>query len=138
MGFLDSLKSAATSALDANQHGSLATAAAEVLQQQHGGVGGLVDKFNQAGLGQIASSWVSNGANMPVAPDQLQQVIGSDTVAKIAAKAGISPDMAKAGLAMILPMLVDKATPNGQVPAGGGSLTSGLGSLLSMFGNRKA
>jgi|SRR6266851_474946 len=138
MGFLDSLKGAAASALSADQHGALATAAAEVLQQQHGGVAGLVDKFNKAGLGQLASSWVSTGANQPVAPDQLQQVIGSDAVSKIAAKAGISPDAAKAGLAAILPILVDKATPNGQLPASGGSLSAGLGGLLSMLGNRKS
>lgn len=133
MGFLDSLKGAAAPALGPGQHGALATAAAEVLQQQHGGVGSLIDKFNQAGLGQVASSWVSSGANMPIAPDQLQKVIGSDAVAQIAAKAGISPEVARAGLAAILPMLVDKATPNGQVPPNGGSLTSGLGGLLSMF-----
>lgn len=57
-------------------------------------------------------------------------------VKQIAVKAGISPEMVNTGLSVLLPILVDKATPQGQVPAGGGSLASGLGALLSMFAAR--
>ena len=136
MSLLDSLKNVAASSLGAEQHGALAEAAAEVLGRQHGGIGGLVEQFNKGGLGHVASSWVGSGANLPVTPDQLQQVLGSDVVAQIATKVGLSPELVKQGLSTVLPILVDKATPQGQIPAGGGSLSAGLGALLSMFGAR--
>ncbi|HQQ78667.1 MAG TPA: YidB family protein [Thermoanaerobaculia bacterium] len=83
------------------------------------GLGGLVDMFNQKGLGDVMSSWVSTGQNLPISADQIQSVLGSAQVQALAAKAGIDPQMASAAIARILPLLVDKATPNGQLPAGG-------------------
>jgi len=102
-------------------HKSLAT---ELLGMVSGGgmskgLGGLVDLFNQKGLGDVVSSWVSTGRNLPISPEQIQAVLGSAQVQALAAKAGIDPAKASAVIAQILPQLVDKATPNGQMPAGG-------------------
>jgi len=58
-----------------------------------------------------------HGPNAPVTSDQIHQVLGSDQVKALAAKAGISPDMAGSAIAQLLPGIVDKLTPNGQVPA---------------------
>lgn len=84
-----------------------------------GGLGGLVSMFNQKGLGDIVSSWVSTGQNLPISADQIQGVLGSSQIQALAARAGIDPAMASAAIARILPLLVDKATPNGQLPQGG-------------------
>lgn len=135
MGWLDGLKGVAQS-LSGEQHGAIANAAVQVLGNQRGGLAGLVGTLTQGGLGDAVKTWVATGPNQPVAPDRLQQVIGSDAVAQIAAKAGISPEVAKVGLAAILPILIDKATPKGQLPADGGSLASGLSGLLSAFGTK--
>jgi uncharacterized protein YidB (DUF937 family) len=83
------------------------------------GLGGLIDMFNQKGLGDVVQSWVSTGQNLPISADQIQAVLGSAQVQALAAKAGIDPQMASAAIARILPQLVDRATPNGQLPAGG-------------------
>ena len=101
---------------------------------EHGGLGGLVSKFEQAGLGNVVSSWVGNGQNQPVTGDQLTQVLGSGAISNIAAKLGVSPDQAAGQLSSILPGLINHLTPNGQAPAGGlgnsGELMSMLGGLL--------
>ncbi len=133
MGIFDTLKGVASSALGADQHSALANAATSVLGGQSGGLGGLVAQLSQAGLGQAVNSWVGTGPNNPVTGDQLHQALGGDVVSQIAQKAGISPEIAKAGLAVVLPILIDKATPKGQIPAGGGSLTDGLGGLVAML-----
>lgn len=83
------------------------------------GLGGLVDMFNQHGLGDIVSSWVSTGRNLPISPEQIQAVLGSAQVQALAAKAGIDASHAGQVIAEILPRLVDRATPNGELPAGG-------------------
>ena len=86
------------------------------LLQQNGGVGGLVDKFRQAGYAQHADSWVAVGENKPIAADALQQVLGSGDLGAIAAKLGVSTGAAAGGLASILPQLIDQMTPKGHLP----------------------
>ncbi len=81
-----------------------------------GGIGGLLSMFQQAGLGHIAQSWVGNGQNLPVSPDQLQSVFGQDRVQSMAGQAGMQPQDFLSQLAQHLPNAVDGMTPNGQVP----------------------
>ncbi len=96
-----------------------------------GGLGGLVAKFQQGGLGDVIGSWVGTGQNLPIAPDQLHQVLGNDTIASIAQQLGVSHGDAAGQLAQLLPQVVDRLTPHGQVPAGGlGDMGSLLGALL--------
>ena len=93
-----------------------------------GGLAGLVQKFEQAGLGHVANSWVGTGANHPVSPDQLGGVLGGDAVAGLARQLGLNPQDALGQLSQMLPQVVDKLTPNGQLPEGGLG-AGGLGDL---------
>jgi uncharacterized protein YidB (DUF937 family) len=98
---------------------------------QHGGLGGLMEKFNQAGMGDVVSSWVGKGENMPISADQLSQVLGSGAMGDIAAKLGMNQGEAGGALAQMLPGLIDKLTPDGQAPAGG---LGGAADLMGMLG----
>ncbi|MCU0626889.1 MAG: YidB family protein [Gemmatimonadaceae bacterium] len=82
-----------------------------------GGVQGLVQKFEQGGLGEVARSWVGTGQNLPISAEQLQKVLGNEHVASLAAKFGIDPSEAAGKLSALLPGLVDKLTPEGKLPA---------------------
>ena len=101
---------------------------------EHGGLGGLVAKFQQAGLGDVVGSWIGSGQNQPVSGEQLTDVLGSDAISGLAQKLGVSPDAAAGQLSNILPGLIDQLTPNGHAPAGGlgnsGDLMDMLGGLL--------
>ena len=79
--------------------------------------------FNQKGLGDIVNSWISTGQNLPISAEQIQAVLGSSQVQALAARGGHRPAGGEAAIAQILPHLVDKATPNGQIPAAGGLLS---------------
>ena len=96
-----------------------------------GGLAGLVDTFKEKGLGDIVSSWVGTGQNLPINADQIQQALGSETIQNLAAKAGLSTEEISAKLAEHLPGFVDQMTPNGAVPEGGGLLEQGLNFLRS-------
>lgn len=98
--------------------------------QNSGGLGGLIDAFKSAGLGQQMDSWISTGQNLPINADQLSQALGSDKIKDIAAQLGLSHGEVSGGLADMLPQLIDKITPNGQVPADTSSLESMLGAFL--------
>ncbi len=142
MGLLDSLLGSVLGggqqpAGDANPIVGLLTG----LLNQNGGLQGLLGQFASKGLGDAAQSWVGMGENQPVSGEQIQSVLGNEQIAAIAAKLGIDPSMASGAIASVLPKVVDKLTPTGQVDpdadhAGGiaamlpGLLQSGLGSLL--------
>ena len=78
--------------------------------------GGLLDKFKNAGHGQVVDSWVGKGPNQPVSPAQIQQSLGGTTIADLARQAGMSEDDLMAQLAQVMPDLVDKLTPQGRMP----------------------
>ena len=80
------------------------------------GLGGLVSSFQQAGLGNIVQSWIGNGANHPVSPDQLQNVLGQGQVQNMASQAGMPPSDFLSQLSQHLPHAVNAMTPNGQLP----------------------
>jgi len=88
-------------------------------QSQGSGLMGLIDQFRQAGLGHVADSWVSNGPNQPVSPQQLRQVFGNDQVEDMAQQSGMSQESFLSQLSQHLPRVVDGMTPNGQVPEEG-------------------
>jgi uncharacterized protein YidB (DUF937 family) len=81
-----------------------------------GGVGGLVEKFDAEGLGDLAKSWVGTGANKAISPELIAKALGSGQLQKLATQAGISPEKAAAGLSKVLPEIIDKLTPDGEVP----------------------
>ena len=84
----------------------------------HDGLGGLLGKFTNAGLGSKANSWVGSGDNEPLDADDVEQALGTDELDRIADKAGISRSEAKSGLAEMIPGLVDKMSPGGTLPTG--------------------
>ena len=81
-----------------------------------GGLGGLLSQFENAGLGHIAQSWVGNGPNQSVSPQQLQNVFGEDQVQNMASQANMQPGDFLSQLSQHLPAAVNGMTPNGQLP----------------------
>ncbi len=133
MGLLDNLESEALGKVMGGTSNPLASGLLQMIQNQPGGLQGLVQNFHDKGLGAVASSWVGSGPNQPISSDQIHQVLGSDQVKALAAKAGISPDMAGGAIAQMLPGIIDKLTPNGQVPDNN-SVMGMLGGLLQNLG----
>lgn len=97
----------------------------------YGGLAGLVQKFQQAGLGQQVGSWVSTGQNLPISADQLAKVLGASQLQQMATDAGIDGTQFGGQLAELLPQMVDKLTPNGELPRGG--FEDALGMLASLM-----
>jgi len=116
MGLLDSLENEAVTKALGSCSNPLSSGLLQMIQNQPGGLQGLMQNFHEKGLAAVATSWVSSGQNMPISADQIHQVLGSDQVKALAAKCGISPDLAGGAIAQLLPGIVDKLTPNGQVP----------------------
>ena len=81
-----------------------------------GGLGALLEQMQQAGLGDQARSWVGTGQNMPISPDALDQIFSQGGIDEIARRAGLTPQQTSEGLSQLLPEVVDRVTPGGDVP----------------------
>ena len=82
-----------------------------------GGLGGLLKKLEQGGLGDQTKSWVGTGQNQPVSPGQLGSALGPNIIKTVSQMTGISEDQLTKQLSQFLPGLVDKLTPNGRLPS---------------------
>ena len=98
---------------------------------QFGGLSGLAQQFQQAGYGREMNSWISSGQNLPITPDQLMQIFGQGQMQQMAASSGMDLGSLSGGLSDLLPQLVDRMTPSGQVPAGG--IDNALAELSSLM-----
>ncbi|GIH10793.1 hypothetical protein Rhe02_88600 [Rhizocola hellebori] len=77
---------------------------------------GLVNQLQGAGMGDQVQSWVQQGPNQPVSGKQIQDALGTGALDQLASQAGMPPEKAADDLAEVLPVIVDKATPQGQLP----------------------
>ena len=122
MGLLDSIVGQVTGALEGSvPAGQVHPGLMDVvstLVTQGGGLQGLVGQFEQQGLGHVVASWIGNGQNLAITPDQVQAVLGEPHIAAVAAKLGLSPADVTNQLAGLLPHAVDSVTQGGVVPQG--------------------
>jgi uncharacterized protein YidB (DUF937 family) len=131
MGLLDSLKSLEASGEDAGQnvdHSDVSKAFLQEADQHPGGLSALLDQFKANGLDQHVNSWIGQGQNQSITPDQVQQGAGADMISRVAERIGVSPGIAKVALAAALPLLISHMSQGGQqtIPSQGG-----IGSILS-------
>ncbi|HYP68651.1 MAG TPA: YidB family protein [Thiobacillaceae bacterium] len=113
-----------------NQAGAAPPAAN--LEGALGGLSGIRDLFQKAGLGEHVNSWIGTGDNQPVSADQIKQAMGdSGHLGQLAQAAGVSENEAAQHLTELLPEIVNKLTPQGSIPADGGDI---VGMLKKMMG----
>src|SRR6266700_1655407 len=84
-----------------------------------GGLGGLLEKFQQSGHGDVAKSWVGTGQNQPIPPGSLGSALGPSIIKTLSEKTGLSEQQVTAQLSQLLPGLVDKLTPQRRLPTHG-------------------
>jgi uncharacterized protein YidB (DUF937 family) len=81
-----------------------------------GGLDDLLRQFEQNGHGDATKSWVGNGSNQTVSPDDIRNTLGDDTVNSLAEQAGVSQVDLLNGLSHQLPEFVNRLTPDGRIP----------------------
>jgi uncharacterized protein YidB (DUF937 family) len=80
------------------------------------GLGGLLDRFRQAGQGNAADSWIRSGPNEPVSPGHVGNALGPNILKTLAERSGMSEEELVRQLSQVLPDLVDRLTPRGRLP----------------------
>ena len=96
-----------------------------------GGLAGLAEQFQRGGMGDVMNSWIGKGENLPIAPDQLGDVLGGDLLGQLTQQTGMGQGDLLGQLSQLLPQMVDQATPDGAIPAGG---LGDIGAILGKLG----
>lgn len=89
---------------------------ADMTDPAQGGLRGFIERFRDAGLGDLAATWITKvRPGLPLAPEPLERALGSDFGPDLAARLGLPPLAVREALADALPRLVDLLTPAGFV-----------------------
>lgn len=120
MGLIDDLAKKAGNLFSGagDSRSRLIAAVLQIIQGKMGGLEGLVQAFQQNGLGDLISSWTGSGQNKPIAPNQVRQVFGQGNIREMAQAAGESEEGVLSQLTGLLPSVIDKLTPGGKMPTG--------------------
>lgn len=141
MGVFDMIKEAAGASGGGTDHSQVAGGVMDEIQSRPEGVGGIFSSFQNNGLGGLVQQW-AGGQTAPASPDQVEQGLGgTGMIDSVANRIGISPTMAKMGMAVVLPVLIHHYVSNGHVtpqgeptgapaPDQGGMLQSILSRIL--------
>jgi len=133
MGFLDDVMGKMGG--QQGQEGGLASITK--LVSANGGLQGVMARLTSNGQGEQVRSWVGTGDNQPVTGAQVRQALDDDALNKVAQQAGTTPDKVSDDVARVLPQMVNKATPQGQVPAPGDDpFAQGVDAIKKMFAGR--
>jgi uncharacterized protein YidB (DUF937 family) len=81
-----------------------------------GGLGNLIKGFQDSGHGHAAESWVGTGPNKEIAPGDLADALGSDTLDTLSRQTGMGQNDLLEALRQQLPDFVDQLTPHGRIP----------------------
>jgi uncharacterized protein YidB (DUF937 family) len=98
-----------------------------------GGLQKILSGLKANGLSAQADSWVGTGENQPVSGSDVRQAVGDQEIARIAQELGVSEDEAAEAVAHVLPVVVDKVSPDGQLPPEG-ELASAFDALKQLGG----
>lgn len=82
-----------------------------------GGLNDILERFNTAGHGDVAQSWVQDGPNKEPSTGALEGALGEDAIGALTKQTGLSRDELLARLKSVLPQAVDHLTPDGRVPS---------------------
>lgn len=85
------------------------------LFQEAGGLPGLMERFQKAGLEEVFTSWVSLGENKPLGVAQMEQALGGDAISGLAGRLGLDSGMLKPLMSQFLPQVIDRLTPEGRI-----------------------
>jgi len=110
----------------------LAASLLQMINNQPGGLSGLIQTFREKGCAEVISSWVGTGQNLPISAEQIQHILGGEKVQELANQSGVPAENVGSQLSALLPTLVDKLTPNGELPQHSNLLAMGSQLLNSL------
>ena len=97
-------------------------------------IGSIMSSLNAGGLASLAASWLGDGDNEEIAPEQVKDIFGSDKISEFASKLGLDEDSALGGLSSAIPAIMDKSSSGGSLLDSIGGISGAIGLASKLFG----
>lgn len=97
-------------------------------------MGSIMSNLNAGGLVSLATSWLGDGDNAEIAPEQVKDIFGSDKISEFAGKLGLDEDSALSGLTSAIPAIMDKSSSGGSLLDSVGGISGAIGLASKLFG----
>ncbi len=97
-------------------------------------ISSIVSSLNAGGLMSLASSWLGDGDNEEIAPEQVTEIFGSEKISEFAGKLGLDEGSALNGLTEAIPAIMDKASSGGNLLDAVGGISGAIGLASKLFG----
>ncbi len=89
-----------------------------IFDEKRGGFAGFIDRFRGAGLNDAVTSWLGNGENRSLSPSQLESTLGGALLSQMSSRLDISQSTVTSALGQLIPVVIDKLSPDGRLPQG--------------------
>jgi len=99
-----------------------------------GGLSEFLARFSNAGLASTVDSWITDGNNTPLSDQQIESALGADTLSTLANQAGVERSTATSVMATVIPQVVDRLTPEGEIPNDNEKMLSKLRGYIGGLG----
>ena len=97
-------------------------------------MGSIMSNLNAGGLASLAASWLGDGDNAEIAPEQVKDIFGGDKISEFASKLGLDEDSALGGLTSASPTIMDKSSSGGSLLDSIGGISGAIGLASKLFG----
>lgn len=97
-------------------------------------IGAILENLNGSGLADLATSWLGDGANQAISPEQIGALFGPDKLNEFASQLGLSESEAAGGLSDALPQMIDSGSTGGNLLDSLGGIEGVLGLAGKLFG----
>ena len=139
-GILNTVESMAMGGNSADLHSKVAGGLMEELQQNAGGIGGLIQSLQRNGMGSMVQQW-SQGQTQPPNPSAIENGLGgTGIVDSVAQRTGLPAGAIRGSLAVIVPVLLHHMISNNHVSPTGQPFIHGtsrsLCALLLLYQSR--
>ena len=88
-----------------------------ISNKEYGGFTGFLTAFQNNGLGDAVDSWVGEGTNTAVTEGEVEKALGNDILTSLASGVGIGRETILPALTGMIPLVVDRLTPDGGLPS---------------------
>jgi len=91
-----------------------------IFDEKRGGFAGFIDRFRSNNMGELLTSWLGNGENRSLTLSQLESVLGNNVMQQMASRLDLSTGTVSTALGQLIPIVIDKLSPDGKLPVGNG------------------
>ena len=120
MGIMDTIKGAMGGGLGnlgaMGDNAKVAGGFLEAVREHPGGISGVLQSFQQNGMGGMVQQWAGGQTDAQPTPQQVDQGLSNTSlIDRSAEKAGVSPAVVKTALAVAIPFVIHHFVSSGHV-----------------------